>query len=153
VVRGRSDPAGDVVIGAAGSVEGAAAVETAFEEASLRGVPLTAVHTWQGPAVREPGDMLPLVYDVQAIEQEEARLLAEALAGHRDRYPDVPVRERLLRGKTRPALIGLSRHAELLVVGARGRGGLAGLLLGSVSQAVLHHAECPVLVVPTAAAT
>jgi nucleotide-binding universal stress UspA family protein len=92
--------------------------------------------------------MLPLVEDVDAIEGEEARVLSEALAGMRERYPEVAVREHLVRGRIRRTLLDLSGSAQLLVVGARGRGGLSGLLLGSVSQASLHHADCPVLVVP-----
>lgn len=62
-------------------------------------------------------------------------------------YPQVIVHRRLVHGRTRPTLIEASAGAQLLVGGARGLGGFAGLLLGSVSQAVLHHAQCPVTVV------
>lgn len=77
--------------------------------------------------------------------------MSEALAGRRERYPGVSVESRALRSQTREALIEASRSAQLLVVGARGRGGFAGLMLGSVSQAVLHHANCPVVVLRGAA--
>ncbi|MGW2853670.1 universal stress protein, partial [Streptomyces sp. NPDC001215] len=63
------------------------------------------------------------------------------------RYPDVTVRQEVLSGETREVLIEASSGAQLMVVGARGHGGLSGMLLGSVSQAVLHHAHCPVAVV------
>ena len=57
------------------------------------------------------------------------------------------VEHRVVHGPTRETLIEASRSAQLMVVGARGRGGFTGLLLGSVSQALLHHAQCPVAVV------
>ncbi|SPF02725.1 Universal stress proteinc/MT2085 [Streptomyces sp. MA5143a] len=77
--------------------------------------------------------------------------MSEALAVHRENYPGVNVKREVVQGGTREALIEASRAAQLLVVGARGRGGFAGLLLGSVSQATLHHAHCPVAVVRGAA--
>jgi nucleotide-binding universal stress UspA family protein len=91
--------------------------------------------------------MLPLVYDRAEVEAEESRLLSEALSGWHAKYPDVVVHPDLRHGGTRKSLIGASAAAQLVVVGSRGRGGFAGLLLGSVSQAVLHHAACPVAVV------
>lgn len=147
VVRGRPNPAGDVLLGADGSPASEPAVAFAFEEAALRGTGLTALHAWDSPVRTESDDMLPPVYTMDDVEAEEERVLAEALAGWRDKYPEVPVRRRLVCGPARPALLEASRAAQLLVVGARGRGGFAGLLLGSVSQAMLHHADCPVAVV------
>lgn len=78
---------------------------------------------------------------------EATQVLAEAVAGRRDRYPDLKVDLRVVRGHPGHALITASAGAQLVVVGTRGRGGLAGLLLGSVSHAVLHHAGCPVMLV------
>jgi nucleotide-binding universal stress UspA family protein len=149
VVRGQSHPSGPVVVGVDGSPEASGAVMQAFEEAWLREARLVALHAWLDPVAREPGDMLPLVHDVDQVRNEEARGLAEAVAGCREEYPDVTVREELVRGPARAALIDASVEAQLLVVGTRGRGGIRGLLLGSVSQAVLHHAQCPVLAVPS----
>ena len=137
-----------MLLGVDGSPANDPAVGFAFDAASRRGCPLTAVHTWTHPVSTGPGDMLPLVYDTAEVEEEEARVLEEALAGRRDKYPDVQVRRRLVRAHTRPTLIEATSRAQLAVVGTRGRGGFTGLVLGSVSQALLHHADCPVAVVP-----
>ncbi|MGC9671542.1 universal stress protein [Planosporangium sp. 12N6] len=147
VARGRPEPAGNVLIGMDGSPANEPAVGFAFEEAARRGTDLTALHAWTHPVRAEPGDTLPLVYDAAMVEAEEERVLAEALTGWRDKYPDVTVHRRLVRGSVRQALIDATEHAQLAVVGSRGRGGFTGLLLGSVSQAVLHHAACPVAIV------
>jgi nucleotide-binding universal stress UspA family protein len=148
VVRGRPDPTGEILLAVDGSPRSDRAVGFAFEEAALRGAMLTALHTWTHPKPAEPGDMLPLVYDIPEVEAEEARVLTEALAGWHDKYPDVTVRRRLVRARTRPTLVEESSRAQLVVVGTRGHGGFAGLLLGSVSQAALHHSHCPVVIVP-----
>jgi nucleotide-binding universal stress UspA family protein len=148
VARGRPNPTGDVLVGVDGSPAAEPAIGAAFEEATLRGARLTALHVWSHPRSTGPGDMLPLVYDVTEIEAEEARVLAEALAGWRDKYPDLVVRRELRRAYIRSALIDETTRSQLVVVGSRGRGGFTGLLLGSVSQAMLHHARCPVLIVP-----
>ncbi|WP_024755165.1 universal stress protein [Streptomyces exfoliatus] len=150
VVRERSERAGPVVLGIDGSPAGASAVDFAFAEAALRGVGLVALHawtTWNAPVPPPQDPAEPYASRPGVLAQAEESLLGEALAGRRERYPDVPVELRVVHGATREALIEASRAAQLLVVGARGRGGFAGLLLGSVSQAVLHHAHCPVAVV------
>lgn len=85
--------------------------------------------------------------DLASIEQEEALLLDGLLAGAGAAEPDVVVHHRVVRGNPVTVLVEASRDADLLVVGSRGRGGFRGLLLGSVSRAVLHHAGCPVAVV------
>jgi nucleotide-binding universal stress UspA family protein len=149
VARGREHASGPVVVGVDGSATSDAAVQMAFEEASARGAELVAVHFWTGPVSTGPGDMLPLVYDYDDVEADEVRLLAESIAGWRERYPEVPVTRRVIRGHPAHGLVDESVQAQLLVVGARGRGGFTALLLGAVSQAVLHHATCPVAIVRT----
>lgn len=148
VARGSADPSAPVLLGVDGSPANDDAVGFAFEEAALRGVPLVALHAWTHPVSTGPGDMLPLVYDVGEVEAEETWVLVEALAGWSYKYRDVVVHRELAHARVRKTLIAATEKAQLVVVGTRGRGGFAGLLLGSVSQAVLHHAACPVAVVP-----
>ncbi|MFJ9539165.1 universal stress protein [Streptomyces sp. NPDC101225] len=150
VVRETGDDAGPVVLGVDGSGTGEPAVDFAFAESAWRGADLVALHawtTWNAPLPAPQDAAAPYANPPGELRQEEERLLAEALAGHRARYPEVAVKHHVAHGRTRETLIEASRSAQLLVVGARGRGGFAGLLLGSVSQAVLHHAHCPVAVV------
>jgi len=139
---------GSVVVGVDGSPHSITALAHAFEEADFRHSPLVAVHTWTGPASTAPGDMLPLVYDLDAVQREEELVLGEALAGFGEQFPDVSVQERVLQGGAAHTLITLSSEAQLVVVGTRGRGGFVGLMLGSVSHQVLHHTHCPVLIIP-----
>lgn len=150
VVREEPRADGPVVVGVDGSAAGEKAVGFAFAEAALYGAGLVAVHAWTVrtapmPAAREAS--VRYTNRPAALAQGEERVLAEALAGHRERYPDVTVLQEVVHRGAREALIEASRTARLMVVGARGRGGFAGLLLGSVSQALLHHAHCPVAVV------
>ncbi|MGW7792333.1 MULTISPECIES: universal stress protein [Streptomyces] len=155
VVREEPSPEGPVVVGVDGSPAGGSAVDFAFAEAALRGCDLVALHawtTWNAPLPPPKDASAPYANPPGALAEEEERLLSEALAGRRERYPDVPVQHRVEHSGTREALIEASRSAQLMVVGARGRGGFTGLLLGSVSQAMLHHAHCPVAVVRGAGA-
>ncbi|MCC5033857.1 universal stress protein [Streptomyces sp. WAC 00631] len=153
VVRGRTDGTGPVLVGVDGSPAGEAALDFAFEAAAARETGVVALHAWSEWSVPVPppeDKSAPYAYEPGMLKADEERLLAESLAGWRDRYPDVPVEHRLVRGRAREALVEASEEARLLVVGKRGRGGFAGLLLGSVSQAATQHAHCPVVVVPHA---
>lgn len=155
VVREQPRADGPIVLGVDGSAAGERAVEFAFAEAELREAPLLALHawtTWNAPMAAPQDASEPYASPPGALSGAEERLLSEALAGHRERYPGVAVEHRVAHGGTREALIEASRSAQLVVVGARGRGGFSGLLLGSVSQALLHHAHCPIAVVRGAGA-
>ncbi|WP_432247149.1 universal stress protein [Streptomyces sanyensis] len=151
VVRGRPEPGGPVVLAVDGSEAGEPAVDFAFAEAVLRGAPLVALHVWNTVgehAYEGPGDPLnAVVADVDHRRAAERHVLDEAVGPRRELFPRLAVERRLVRSRVRPALIGASRSAQLVVTGAKGHGGLTGLLLGSVSQALLHHAHCPVAVV------
>ncbi|MGW2747389.1 universal stress protein [Streptomyces sp. NPDC001450] len=129
------------VVGVDGSENSAAAVDLAFEEAALRGAQLRALYVW------EPGRLR--IFDEYAPQQEARRLLSETVAGRHDRYPEVELHHELVVGHPVQVLTDASAHALGLVVGTRGHGGFTGMLLGSVSQGVLHHARCPVIAVPS----
>jgi nucleotide-binding universal stress UspA family protein len=148
VVRPEGQPIdvdGPVVVGVDGSEPSQLAVGHGAVEATLRDVPLVLTHVGPSGADRPVPDEIE---ETQAAEQAEAvRLLADASAVVRAEHPDLVVREHPVRASS-PAqgLVEASGAASLLVVGTRGRAGFAGLLLGSVSQAAVHHAHCPVLV-------
>ena len=146
VVRGRHDAAdGPVVVGVDGSASADAALAIGFEAARSRGTGVLAVRAYVPPAVTA------LPYSV--IETTERQMLEVSLAGWREKYPSVTVEATLANGRTAQVLLDASRTAQLLVVGSRGHGGFTGLLLGSVGQQLMHHAECPVLIVHAAPAT
>ncbi|MGC5334499.1 universal stress protein [Micromonospora sp. DT62] len=147
IARGTDHPDGAVVVGVDGSETARLAAEFAMEEASVRGAALVALHAYRHPTSTGPGDMRPLVYDDTELRSEEERVVAESLAGLTERWPDVPVSRETTRGRPTTVLAEASRRAQLLVVGRQGHGELTGLLLGSVSQSLLHHADCPVAVI------
>jgi nucleotide-binding universal stress UspA family protein len=141
--------AGRVVVGVDGSAASTDALGFAFEEASFAGLGLTAVHAWAKPFYGAHGDGGPLRDSlvVTDFEGDEFCVLSESLAGWREKYPDVDVRQVVVHSDAAQALVTASSEAHLLVVGSRGRGGFRSLLLGSVGHAVLHHARCPVAIV------
>ena len=91
--------------------------------------------------------MLPLVYDPDEVAAQEARVLAETLAGWQTKYPDMAVHRRVIRGRAGPVLVEASARSRLVVVGAHGHRAGAGWLLGSTTHLVVHQARCPVAVV------
>jgi nucleotide-binding universal stress UspA family protein len=137
-----------VVVGVDGSQANEPAIAYAFEAAALRGAELVAVHAWWLDVPDRVGLSWISEESLSRVAQEQEALLAEALSGWSQKYPDVVVRRDLSRQRPVDALLAAAKTAELLVVGSRGHGGFAGLILGSVSQALLHRAHpCPVAVV------
>jgi nucleotide-binding universal stress UspA family protein len=133
-----------VVVGVDSTGNSEAAIAFAFDVADARRVPLIAVHTlWD--LLADP--VVDLVTDWDATEAKERELLGELLASYREKHPDVPVQRIVARDRPARQLLDQAQHAQLVVVGSRGRGAFSGLMLGSVSHALLHHAPCPVAVV------
>ncbi|WP_408015885.1 universal stress protein [Rhodococcus chondri] len=147
VVRGESRETGPVVVGVDGSATSKDAVATAFEEASFRGASVVAVHVWSDLGAGAFEDPRTAVLFPQSLEEEGSAVLAESLAGYQERYPEVGVERRIYIDNPRGRLLEWSRHAQLVVVGSRGRGGLRGMLLGSTSNTLISTSHCPVTVV------
>lgn len=142
-------PAGDpaegaeVLVGVDGTAESEAVLAFGFDYASRRQLPLRAVLCWKDHLTFGPWQHTRRSFD------HAESWLSEALAGWREKYPDVKVHSGVVRDAPVPGLAAASVGQSLLVVGTRRRHTLAGVLLGSVSQGVLHHAVCPVAVVPS----
>lgn len=142
-----------IVVGVDGSTGADRALAWALEEAHRRGAEVEAVLAYHEPVTTWIGvvDQPPLSPEVRERAREDAqRAVAEAV-GRAERTSgvhDVHVEPIVANGAPATVLIDCAQRADLLVVGTRGRGGFAGLLLGSVSHQVLHHAPCPVVVVP-----
>jgi nucleotide-binding universal stress UspA family protein len=136
------DPArAPVLVGIDGSPASELATAIAFDQASRRRVGLVAMHAWA-----EQGLYSFLNVDWQRQMEAGEEALAERLAGWQERYPDVSVDRRLVNGEPGAQLVEASETAQLTVVGSHGRGGFAGMLLGSVSSAVAQAARMPVIV-------
>jgi nucleotide-binding universal stress UspA family protein len=137
-----------IVVGVDGSDSSRAALQWAYDEAEHHGASLVAVSTWHPPVLPMGpgyGSMPPEGYETQP--EQDARALLEKLTGDLEpREPAVDVRISISKGSPAKVLIDMSQAADLVVVGSHGRGGFAGMLLGSVSQHVVAHAACPVVV-------
>ena len=147
-----------IVVGTDGSPGARQAVDWALGEARLRGAEVRLVHAWMLPlidAVPEtwvigvppfgPGDE-ELVHE--KIEAAALALLQDTVAQAREQEPTLSIEGELVEAHAAAALIAVAHDADLLVIGSRGRGGFTGLLLGSVGAQCVHHARCPVVVVP-----
>ena len=112
---------------------------------------MRAVRAWTLPPVfaYSPGS-LKLLDEAGGLEPYEKKALAAALQPWRERFPDVPVVEHVEMGSAGQVLLSLSGRAQLLVVGRRADRSAVGARIGSVAHAVMHHAPCPVAVVPHA---
>lgn len=138
---------GTVVVGVDGSDGGQQALGVALGEARLRGARLRVVTAWHMSAMAYgTGGMVPDV-DPALFEEGASVALDAALAALDEQAAGVDIERVLRMGQPAEVLVEAARGADLLVVGSRGHGGFAGLLLGSVSHQCAMHASCPVLIV------
>lgn len=140
VVRGSVPRQGPVVVGVDGWAECAGAARFAFEQADRYGTGVTAVRTWRAPVTAD---------SVAVHERVHAALVAE-LSTLSAEFADVPVDRVVLRGRPERTLLDFGELARLIVVGTRGRAGFTGVLLGSTSQSLARHGDCPVAIVRSA---
>lgn len=152
VVRGtaeyRGTRFGNVVVGIEDGEGSGTAVQFAFREAHVRCCRLVAVHAWSAPfgARSKPPPLSR--HASEAHRRPPDQVLDDALRDPAERYPNTQVSRHVVEGVARQALLEAASGADLLVVGARRRRGRSGLQLGLVNHAVLHHAPCPIAVVP-----
>jgi nucleotide-binding universal stress UspA family protein len=134
-----------IVVGIDGSPSSLAALEWAARQAALTGSTLDVVTTWEWPASYGMGfSYLPPDYDPAG---DARRVLDDVVKPVSGTYPEIAIRLIVVEGHPAPALVEASRGADLLVVGSRGHGEFAGMLLGSVSEHCATKAHCPVLVI------
>ena len=146
VVRGRPAAPAEVarvVVGVDGSGPSEAALEFAFEHASLHGLPVEVLLCWPPDPLTEMSWRPP-----QPPPETADALVSEIAAGWREKFPDVDVHASVVRERAASGLVSAATAQDMLVVGRHGRHVVPGAALGSTSMAVLHHATCPVAVVP-----
>ncbi|MCX5599575.1 universal stress protein [Streptomyces phaeochromogenes] len=148
-----SEAAGrEIVVGQQGGPDdSAAALEFAFETAAARGAGVRVVRAWSLPTVFtfSPAS-LKLADEAGGLEQYENKALAEALRPWEERFPQVRVTQHVEMGSAGEVLLTAAAPAQLLVVGRRAHRSAVGARVGSVAHAAMHHAPCPVAVVPSA---
>jgi nucleotide-binding universal stress UspA family protein len=144
VAGSHAQASGRIVVGVDGSAGSSAASEWAAHQAELTGCTLTAVTTWAWPT--SFGVAFAYVPSDYSPSDDAQKVLDEALAQIRSAHPDLSIESVLSEGHAAPILVEASKGAELLVVGSRGHGEFAGMLIGSVSEHCVTNAHCPVLV-------
>ena len=139
-----------IVVGVDHSAGAKAALRFALEEARLRQATLRAVHAWQYGYIGCDRHRGRLTRCSATTSRSFGRRRGRPRRDAAEAIPDdgtVEIERRVVEGAPAAVLVEESRGADLLVVGSRGHGGFARLLLGSVSQQCAHHAECPVVIV------
>ena len=134
-----------IVVGVDGSECSVKALRWALDEARLRDAKVRAVIAWLYPHVSTYHEAAHAMK--ASFVEEAAATLERAVAEARGEAADVEIEKEVVESLAAPALVEAASDASLLVVGSRGLGGFAGLLLGSVSQQCAHHARCPLVIV------
>lgn len=138
-----------IVVGIDGSDDSKQALEWALDEARLRGASLRVVYAWMLPVYATGYGFAPgALIDPVAMSESASSHLDKTIDEIVSKAKDVAVERKAIEGPAAQVLVEEAEGADLLVVGSRGHGGFAGLLLGSVSQQCAHHATCPVAIVP-----
>jgi len=139
-----------IIVGIDGSAHSRRALEWAVSEAAIRKAPLTvltvhqAVAGWAGGGVAYPGDADLTAQARKKVQEETDSVLASLAAGNRPSSVTIEA----VNGIPTVELLKAASDADMIVVGSRGGGGFAKLMLGSVSTQIVHHANCPVVVIP-----
>lgn len=150
VISDRTDihHTGPVVVGVDDSPESLAAIRFAVEEAASRKVPIVALHAWDmGPWFATMAGMWSV--DPQTMGADLGEMVDQLMAPYLAEHPDLQYSKNIVGARASVALLEASETASLIVLGSRGRGGFAGLLLGSTSKEVLREATCPVVIMRT----
>jgi nucleotide-binding universal stress UspA family protein len=140
---GRFHPQGRILVGVDGSPPSVEALIWAAKQAALTGGPLDVLMTWHLPV----GDPLASIDDDEDLLADAERVLAQTITSVLGDSPGIEYSAEVMEAPPAVALLEAAVGAELLVLGSRGRGELAGVLLGSVTQHCITHAPCPVVVV------
>lgn len=135
-----------IVVGVDGSSGAREALRLALEEARLRGATLRVVTAWHIPPMAYSGGFV-VPFDRREFEENAEAVGEKVLDAFPEETAGVKVQRVAREGQAAHVLLEEAKDADLLVVGSRGHGGFAGLLLGSVSQQCAHHASCPVVIV------
>ena len=139
-----------IVVGIDGSQGARRALEWAVAEAKLRDAHLIVVHAWLEPAAVAVGSVITAGgVEPELFEETAERTVADVVGAVDTTGLPQGIETHVVAGAPARALIDAAKDADLVVVGSRGHGGFTGLLLGSVSQQVAHHATCPVVIIPS----
>ncbi|PBC40071.1 universal stress protein [Rhodococcus sp. ACS1] len=134
-----------VVVGVDGSELSSLAINTAVEFAATFEVPLLAIHGWGAGDIAGRDTALKMV-NWAVVEEEQSVLMAENLAGWREKFPDLQLTTIIEQANPAELILEYARDAQLVVVGSHGHNRLAGALMGSTSQNLLHHVACPLMI-------